>query len=100
MEKLKNWIIQFFKSLWAALVAIVTAPFRAIIWLWKWWTTKPTYKITVSYDSKFGNSDDVVYEGVPVINKQTWRELNFLTADKKAVNFKANAGLNYRIEEE
>lgn len=100
MSNLKQKVIQAFKAIWTGFVTIVTAPFKAIVWVWKWWTTKPTYKITVSYDSKFGNSDDVVYENVPVITKQTWRELNFITADKKAVNFKANAGLNYRIEEE
>ena len=100
MSKLKALVTAFLQGLRTGLVAIVTAPFAATKWVWVWWTTKPTYKITVSYDSKFGNSDDVVYENVPAITKQTWRELNFITADKKSVNFKANAGLNYRIEEE
>jgi len=81
-------------------VIVIAAPFKGIAWLWKWWTTKPTYKITVSYDSKFGNSDDVVYEGVPKILKQTWKELNFITAEEKSVCVKANTGLNYRVEEE
>ena len=100
MSKLKTLVTTFLRGLRTGLVAIATAPFVAIKWVWVWWTTKPTYKITVSYDSKFGNADDVVYQNVPVITKQTWKELNFITADKKAVNFKANAGLNYRIEEE
>jgi hypothetical protein len=100
MSKLKQWITTGLKAIWTALVAIVTAPFKAIIWLWKWWTTKPTFKVTVSYDSKFGNMDDVVYEHVPKIVKSTWKELSFITAEKKTVNVKASAGLNYRIEEE
>jgi hypothetical protein len=100
MSKLKQWTKTGLKAIWTALVAIVTAPFKAIMWLWKWWTTKPTFKVTVSYDSKFGNMDDVVYENVPKIVKSTWKELSFITADKKTVSVKASAGLNYRIEEE
>ena len=100
MNKLYPWVDTFFKSVWTALVSIITAPFKAVAWLWRWWRTKPTYKITVSYDADFGNKDDVVYENVPVITKQTWKELNFVTAQKKAVNIRANCGLNYRIEEE
>lgn len=101
------WVKSFCKKIWMVLVSIASgvidvllAPFKGIIWLWKWWTTKPTYKITVSYDSKFGNSDDVKYEGVKKITKQTWKELIFITADEKNVHIRANAGLNYRVEEE
>lgn len=100
MKALYPWVTLFFCKLWKGLVIVLTAPFKAMAWLWKWWTTKPTYKITVSYDSKFGNSDDVVYEGVPKILKQTWKELNFITAEEKSVSVKANTGLNYRVEEE
>jgi len=100
MNKLYPWVDIFFKKFWTGLVVIATAPFQAIAWLWKWWTAKPTFKVTVSYDSKFGNLDDVVYEHVPKVVKSTWKELIFVTAEKKTVNIKANGGLNYRIEEE
>ena len=88
------------KKLWSVLLTIIVAPFKAILWVWRWLTAKPTFRITVTYDTKFGNKDDVVFENVAIIKKQTMKELIFITADKKAVNFKANAGLNYRIEEE
>jgi len=100
MKPLYPWVKSFGRKLWTGLVLVLASPFKGLHWLWKWWTTKPTFKITVSYDSKFGNSDDIVYEGVPKILKQTWKELNFITADKKSVNVRANAGLNYRVEEE
>lgn len=95
-----EFIKRLFKKLWAALLTILTAPFKAFLWVWRWLTAKPTFKITVTYDTKFGNQDDVVFENVSKISKQTMKELNFITADKKAVNFRANSGLNYRIEEE
>ena len=104
---MKHQVKLFANKIWKGIVAVLKgilavllSPFKGIHWLWKWWTAKPTHKITVSYDSKFGNKDDVVYEGVKVISKQTWKELVFLTAEEKVVHIRANAGLNYRVEEE
>lgn len=104
---MKHQVKLFANKIWKGIVAVLKgilavllSPFKGIHWLWKWWTAKPTHKITVSYDSKFGNGDDVMYEGVKKITKQTWKELIFLTADEKVVHIRANAGLNYRIEEE
>jgi hypothetical protein len=71
------------------------------MWAWlKSLFTKPTYTITVSYDTQFGNGDDKVWNGIKTITKQTWKELHFVTTDKKKVQIRSNAGLNYRIEEE
>ena len=56
------------------------------------------YKIQVSYDQQWGNSDDQVYEHVRSIQKQTFKELKFITDDKRPVHIKANSGLNYKIE--
>ena len=95
-----EFIKRYSKKLWAVLTTIILAPFKAFLWLWRWITKKPTFRITVTYDTKFGNKDDVVFENVAKINKQTMKELNFITTDKKTVNFRANAGLNYRIEQE
>lgn len=104
---MKKWAKLIGSKAWVAIktvcrwiLVVLLSPFKAIHWLWKWLTAKPTFKITVTYDSKFGNQDDVVFENVSKIIKQTMKELVFETADKKAVNFKANSGLNYRIEEE
>ena len=67
-------------------------------WLCSWFDNK--YVITVSYDTKFGNVDDKVYHGVRKIKKSTWKELIFITAEKKLVSVRSANGLHYRIEEE
>jgi hypothetical protein len=68
-------------------------------WIKAWWFGK-SYTITVSYDTKFGNVDDKKYLGVRKIKKSTWKELIFVTADKKLVSVRSASGLFYRIEEE
>jgi hypothetical protein len=71
--------------------------------MWKWILslfTKPTYKITVSYDTKFGNSDDKTWEGVKTISKKSWKELKFITSDKRQIEIRSNGGLHYSIEQE
>ena len=65
-------------------------------WLLSLWTTR--YKITVSYDSQFGNDDDVVYEDVIKISKQNFKELVFINKDKQLVVIRCANGLKYRIE--
>lgn len=65
-------------------------------WLSSFWTTR--YKITVSYDSQFGNDDDVVYEDVIKISKQNFKELVFINKDKQLVVIRCANGLKYRIE--
>lgn len=65
-------------------------------WLSSLWTTR--YKITVSYDSQFGNDDDVVYEDVIKISKQNFKELVFINKDKQLVVIRCANGLKYRIE--
>lgn len=56
------------------------------------------YTIHVSYDSQWGNADDKVFDNVRSIQKQTFKELKFITDDKRPVHIKANSGLNYKIE--
>lgn len=65
-------------------------------WLLSLWTTR--YKITVSYDSQFGNDDDVVYDDVIKISKQNFKELVFINKDKQLVVIRCANGLKYRIE--
>ena len=70
--------------------------------MWSWiksWFSK-TYTVTVSYDTKFGNVDDKIFNGVRKIKKNTWKELIFITADKKLISVRSASGLHYRIEEE
>ena len=70
--------------------------------MWSWilaWFRK-RYTVTVSYDTKFGNVDDKTFRGVRKIKKSTWKELIFVTADKKLISVRSASGLHYRIEEE
>ena len=71
---------------------------RLINWIKSFFTT--TYTIQVSYDSQWGNADDKIYTGVKSIQKQTFKELQFITEDKEPIHIKANSGLNYKIEVE
>lgn len=72
-----------------------------LMWSWiKSWFIGSTYTITFSYDTKFGNSDDKTFHGVRKIKKNTWKELIFLTSDKRLITVRSAAGLHYRIEEE
>jgi len=71
---------------------------RLLNWIKSFFTT--TYTIQVSYDSQWGNADDKIYTGVRSIQKQTFKELKFITEDKRPVHIKANSGLNYKIEVE
>lgn len=64
------------------------------------WFRGPTYKITVSYDSKFGNKDDITYTRASKLTKQNWKELSFTDKDNKKVTIRSNSGLHYRIEQE
>lgn len=64
------------------------------------WFRGPTYKITVSYDSKFGNKDDITYIRASKLTKQNWKELSFTDKDNKKVTIRSNSGLHYRIEQE
>ena len=84
LKKLLNWKISILK--------------RFYYWIKSLFTTR--YTILVSYDSQWGNADDKIYTGVRSIQKQTFKELKFITEDKRPVHIKANSGLNYKIEVE
>ena len=58
------------------------------------------YTIHVSYDSQWGNSDDQVFEHVRKVVKQNFKELKFVTHDKRLVHIRSMNGLRYKIEVE
>ena len=58
------------------------------------------YKITVSYDSQWGNEDDQEWIHVRKIIKANFKELKFRTDDKRTIHIKGMNGLRYRIEDE
>lgn len=60
---------------------------------------KKTYTITVSYNNRFGDSDDKSWPNAAKILVANWKELKFRTTDKKIVHVKDTNGLHYRIEQ-
>jgi len=67
-------------------------------WVLSLFTTR--YTIHVSFDQQWGNQDDQVFEHVRSVQKQTFKELKFITEDKRMVHIKAMNGLRYKIEVE
>lgn len=70
--------------------------------MFKWLSSlfkRPTYTITVSKNTKLGDSDDKSWPNAKRIMIASWKELKFKTADKKLVHVKDSNGLHYRIEQ-
>ena len=67
-------------------------------WLTRLFSTR--YTIVVSFDQQWGNADDQIYEHVRKVIKATFKELRFVTEDKRKVHIRGMAGLRYKIEEE
>ena len=66
------------------------------IWLWivSWFS--PRWKLEVSYNKEWGDSDDKVYIVRKFIVKKP-NHLKFKTQDKDIVEVSSPSGLNYRI---
>jgi len=56
------------------------------------------YKLTVSYNSTYGDGDDATYIVRKFFNKQD-KYLKFQTETKEVVEIRGAEGLNYKIEE-
>jgi len=56
------------------------------------------YKLTVSYNNTYGDSDDATYIVRKFYKKQD-KYLSFLTEDKEVVEIRGAEGLNYRIQQ-
>lgn len=67
-------------------------------WLTRLFSTR--YTIVVSFDQQWGNADDQIYEHVRKVLKANFKELRFVTEDKRKVHIRGMAGLRYKIEEE
>ena len=78
MNKLKTWLKQ----------------------VWNWLTSlfRTRYKLTVSYNSTYGDADDQTFIVRKFYNKQD-KYLKFQTDKKEVVELRGAEGLNYRIEE-
>ena len=68
------------------------------IWTWIVNLFKTRYKLTVSYNSTYGDTDDETFIVLSFYNKQE-KYLKFKTEDKEIVEIRGAEGLNYKIEE-
>ena len=62
----------------------------------QWFTTR--YKVTVSFNSIYGDQDDRVFITRKVIIQKE-KHLKFRDDDGKIVEYRSSGGLNYIIEE-
>ena len=58
------------------------------------------YRVTVSYNAEWGDKDDRVYRNVRKIITKKEKMLSFIDEDKRPVEIRGAAGLNYKIEVE
>ena len=72
----------------------------AIKRLWIWLKSKfvPLYKVTVSYNNVWGDSDDQVFLVKKVITQKE-KHLKFRCESGEVIQFTGAEGLNYKIEE-
>jgi hypothetical protein len=67
-----------------------------IIFLISFFKTK--YKVTVSFNKEYGDSDDITYITQKII-VQKENHLKFRDENKKVIEYQSAGGLNYIIEE-
>ena len=65
-------------------------------WLWLIAWFSPRWKLEVSYNNEWGDSDDRLYTVKKFIIKKP-NHLKFITHDKDIVEISSPSGLNYRI---
>ena len=58
----------------------------------------PKYKITVSFNKIYGDSDDKSYISKKIITQKE-KHLKFRDEDDKIIEYRSAAGLNYIIED-
>tara|TARA_R100001129_G_C5200501_1_gene213672 strand:+ start:201 stop:431 length:231 start_codon:yes stop_codon:yes gene_type:complete len=56
------------------------------------------YKITVSFNKEYGDSDDKVYISKKIITKKE-KHLKFKDEDNNLIEYRSASGLNYIIED-
>ena len=68
--------------------------------LWTWLTGlfQTRYKLTVSYNSTYGDADDQTFIVKKFYSKKD-KYLSFKTDDDETVEIRGAEGLNYKIEE-
>lgn len=68
--------------------------------LWKWLKSlfATRYKITVSFNSEYGDNDDRTYITKKVLIQKE-KHLKFRDENNKVIEYRSSSGLNYIIED-
>jgi hypothetical protein len=65
---------------------------------WVWEKFKTRYKVTVSFNKEYGDSDDKSYVTKKIL-VQKEKHLKFRDENNKLIEYKSASGLNYIIED-
>lgn len=68
------------------------------LWTWVKSLFQTRYKITVSFNSQYGDADDKVYV-VKKVLVQKEKHLKFRDENDKIIEYRSSAGLNFIIED-
>ena len=68
------------------------------IWIWIKSKLVPIYKVTVSFNNVYGDSDDQEFTVSKIITQKE-KFLKFRTNSGQVIQFSGAEGLNYKIEE-
>ena len=68
------------------------------IWIWLKSKFVPLYKVTVSFNTVWGDSDDQTFTVRKIITQKE-KFLKFRTESGEVIQFSGAEGLNYKIEE-
>ena len=68
------------------------------IWIWLKSKFVPLYKVTVSFNNVWGDSDDQTFTVRKIITQKE-KFLKFRTESGEVIQFSGAEGLNYKIEE-
>ena len=68
------------------------------IWIWLKSKFVPLYKVTVSFNNVYGDSDDQEFTVSKIITQKE-KFLKFRTNSGQVIQFSGAEGLNYKIEE-
>ena len=91
---------RFFQQLNYYLAKVYMPIWRFLVWAWEemYYDLFPRYKLLVSYNSTWGDSDDREFV-VKKFHKKQEKYLSFTTDDGELVEIRGADGLNYRIEQ-
>jgi len=91
---------RFFQQLNRYLAKVYMPIWTFIKWVYEYiyYALFPRYRLLVSYNAIFGDSDDREFI-VKKFNKKQEKFLSFITDDGELVEIRGADGLNYRIEQ-